>query len=105
MSDDYDYYLWQGDSDDITATLYDKDGAVNLASATSITTVLTGLSGSPRYEISCSGNSSGEVVIHVSDTETAAYGGFKLVIIVVLNGKQYTFQSINPLYIKINKAL
>ena len=100
MTSEYDYTIWSGDSDNVEVTLADKNGAVDLSGAT-IVTVLEGFSGSPSYEISCTGNSSGVVTIPLSATETATPGGYFLRIEITINDETITFPSAGPKKIKM----
>lgn len=100
MTSEYDYTIWTGDSDDVKVTLADKNGAVDLTGAT-IVTVIEGFSGSPKYEIPCTGNSSGVVTIPLSATETAMAGSYYLTIEVTVLDKRVTFPSAGPRKIKI----
>lgn len=100
MTSEYDYTIWTGDSDDVEVTLSDKNGPVNLTGAT-ITTILEGFSGSPRYEIACTGNSSGVVTVPLTATETATAGSYHLRLWVTILEKRVTFPSAGPRNIKI----
>lgn len=101
---EYAYSLWVGDSDDLIAVLQDKNGFVDLTNASSIKAVFTEVSGSPVHEITnLSGDNKGTVPIPVTPTETGTAGTYKLRIPVTISGKQYTFPSAGPLYVKVNK--
>lgn len=101
---EYDYTIWQGDSDEIEITLSDSDGVVNLSAADEILAIMEEYSGSPRYEITCAGTSGGVVTIPLTSTETASHGRFKLRIPVTIGGHTNTYPSSGPIYIRILEA-
>jgi hypothetical protein len=101
MSSEYDYTIWQGDSDEIEITLSDADGVINLSAADEILAIMEEYSGSPRYEIACSGTSGGVVTIPLTSTETASHGRFKLRVQVTIGDIVNTWPSEGPIYIRI----
>lgn len=98
---EYDQIIWKGDSETLIVILRDKNGLVNLSTATSIKAVMNNYAGNDPHEIECSGNEQGRVIIDITGTDTANDGSYKLRIIVIISGKQYTFPSEGPIYIKI----
>lgn len=95
MTSEYDYTIWAGDTDEISVTLADKNGAVNLTGAT-IVTVIEGFTGSPKHEISCTGNSSGVVTVPLTATHTETAGMYYFQLQVTVLGERVTFPSAGP---------
>ena len=87
----------------IEITLSDADGVINLSTA-EIVAIMEEYSGSPRYEIDCTGTAQGVVTIPLSDKETASPGRFKLRIRVTQGEYVNTFPSSGPIYIRILEA-
>jgi hypothetical protein len=98
MSNEYILTIWQGDSQQIVATLSEGETEVDLSTATSITAVMEEFSGSPSYTIACTGDEDGKVTIQLTGTQTVSPGSYKLRVVVKFGNDQYTW---GPAYIKI----
>jgi hypothetical protein len=103
MTSEYAYSIWQDDFDEILIELQDKNGLVDLSSAT-VQVILQELSGSPRYEIDCIGNGSGVVSVQLTSAYTHIPGRYKLRVPVTINGNVSTWPDDGPQFIQILKA-
>lgn len=104
MSDEYDYTIWQGDTDEIEITLSDEDGPIDLSTVDSIIAIIEEYSGDPHYDITCSGDSNGVVTIPISEDETEVAGRFKLRIQITNGDVVNTWPSDGPKHIRILEA-
>jgi hypothetical protein len=101
----FDITLGLGDTKEISATLSDANGVVNLTSA-SVKFIMNSEFSTTAYEINCTNNnSSGGTKIPFTSTESAKAGEFVGQFLVTIDDKQSTFPDSQYVRIKIIEGL